>query len=67
MEHLLDGKYFSEVFVTLLVIMDPVGNAPIFLSLATARNNAARRRLARQAVYVAGGVIGAFALFGQQA
>ena len=65
-EHLLDGKYFSEVFVTLLVIMDPVGNAPIFLSLATARDVAARRRLARHAVYVAGGVIGAFALFGQQ-
>jgi multiple antibiotic resistance protein len=66
MTKLIDGKFFIDVFVTLLVIMDPVGNAPIFLSLAGTRNAAARRRLARQAVYVAGGVIGAFALFGQQ-
>lgn len=65
-EHLIDGKFFSQVFVTLLVIMDPLGNAPIFLSLATTRDARARRRLAREAVYVAGGVIGAFALFGQQ-
>jgi multiple antibiotic resistance protein len=66
MSRLIDGKFFVEVFVTLLVIMDPVGNAPIFLSLARTRDAKARRRLARQAVYVAGGVIGVFALFGQQ-
>ena len=62
----IDGHFFVQVFVTLLVIMDPVGNVPIFLSLARSRDTRARRRLARQSVLVAGGVIGAFALFGQQ-
>lgn len=66
MSRLIDGKFFVEVFVTLLVIMDPLGNAPIFLSLAGTRDAKARRRLARQAAYVAGGVTGVFALFGQQ-
>ena len=59
-------KFFTQVFVTLLVIMDPIGNAPIFLILSGDRPVEQRRRLAWQAVAVAGGVIGAFALFGQQ-
>ncbi len=63
---LIDGHFFVQVFVTLLVIMDPIGNAPIFLGLAESREAKAKRRLAWQAVVVAGGVIGAFALFGQQ-
>jgi multiple antibiotic resistance protein len=66
MSKIIDGRFFAQVFVTLVVIMDPVGNAPIFLSLAGTRDPKSRRRLARQAVYVAGGVIGVFALFGQQ-
>lgn len=61
-----DLKLFGEVFVTLLVIMDPVGTIPIFLGLTAGRSARARRRLAGQAVVVAGGVIAAFALFGQQ-
>jgi multiple antibiotic resistance protein len=59
-------RFGSEVFVTLFVIMDPLGTVPIFLSLTATRSHAARRRLAWQAVAVAGGVIGAFAIFGQQ-
>jgi multiple antibiotic resistance protein len=66
MTKVIDGRYFVQVFVTLVVIMDPLGNAPIFLGLAGTRDAKSHRRLARQAVYVAGGVIGAFALFGQQ-
>ena len=59
-------KLFTEVFVTLLVIMDPVGTIPLFLALTSGRSSRARRRLAWQAVAVAGGVIAVFALFGQQ-
>lgn len=62
----LDGHYFADVFVTLVVIMDPIGNVPIFLALASGREAAQRRRLALQSVVVAGSVIALFALFGQQ-
>ncbi|MBV9293833.1 MAG: NAAT family transporter [Frankiales bacterium] len=59
-------KLFTEVFVTLVVIMDPVGTIPMFLALTGGRSARARRRLAWQAVVVAMLVIAAFALFGQQ-
>lgn len=66
MSRVIDWRFFGEVFVTLIVIMDPPGTVPIFLGLTTGRPPAARRRLAWQAVLVSGGVIGAFAVFGQQ-
>src|SRR3954464_14782040 len=67
MGHLtFDVKLFTEVFVTLLVIMDPLGTIPMFLALTGGRTPRARRRLAWQAVLVAMAVIAAFALFGQQ-
>src|SRR4051794_27332825 len=64
--HGFDVKLFTSVFVTLVVIMDPVGTIPVFLALTSGRSARARRRLAWQAVLVAVGVIAAFALFGQQ-
>ncbi|HJQ06844.1 MAG TPA: MarC family protein, partial [Nocardioides sp.] len=56
----------TEVFVTLFVIMDPVGTVPIFLSLTAGRSPATTRRAAWQAVGVSFLVITAFALVGQQ-
>jgi multiple antibiotic resistance protein len=56
----------TEVFVTLFVIMDPIGTIPIFLSLTSGRAPAVARRAAWQAVAVSFGVIVAFAFFGQQ-
>ena len=64
--HGFDVKLFTSVFVTLVVIMDPVGTIPMFLALTSGRSARARRRLAWQAVLVAVGVIATFALFGQQ-
>jgi multiple antibiotic resistance protein len=61
-----DVKLFAEVFVTLVVIMDPVGTIPMFLALTGGRTARARKRLAWQAVLVAVAVIATFALFGQQ-
>jgi multiple antibiotic resistance protein len=56
----------TEVFVTLFVIMDPIGTIPIFLSLTRGRSRASVKRAAWQAVTVSFGVIVAFAFFGQQ-
>jgi len=56
----------TEVFVTLFVIMDPVGTIPIFLALTRGRSSASTRRAAWQAVVVSFAVIVAFAFFGQQ-
>ena len=61
-----DTKLFTEVFVTLLVIMDPIGTVPLFLALTSGRSRRVRQRQAWQAVAVAISVIAAFALFGQQ-
>jgi multiple antibiotic resistance protein len=62
----LDLVLLTEVFVTLFVIMDPVGTIPVFLALTGGRSAASMRRAAWQAVAVSFGVIVAFAFFGHQ-
>jgi len=62
----LNTVLLVEVFVTLFVIMDPVGTVPIFLSLTGGRSPATARRAAWQAVAVSFFVITVFAFFGQQ-
>ena len=54
----------GTTFVTLTVIMDPVGVAPIFISCTARLNHAERRRAAIRAVLAAGALIIGFALFG---
>ena len=66
MSSILDVTLFGEVVVTLSVIMDPLGNIPLFLGLTGGRSNKARRRLAWQAVVVSLFVISLFAVLGQQ-
>jgi multiple antibiotic resistance protein len=66
MSSVIDGVLLVEVFVTLFVIMDPVGTVPIFLTLTSGRSPATSRRYAWQAVAVSFLVITAFAFFGQQ-
>ena len=65
MSEFFNGQLFSEVFITLFVIMDPPGIVPIFVGLTAAMTAKQRNRAARQAVLVAFGVIVSFALFGQ--
>jgi multiple antibiotic resistance protein len=52
-------------FVTLFVIIDPVGIAPIFLALTGDRTPAGRRRVALRAVLIAAAVLILFALVGR--
>ena len=54
----------AQAFVTLFVILDPPGAAPIFLSLASGKSIKVQRRLAWQAATVSLFVIVTFALFG---
>ena len=61
----MSWRAFAEAFITLVVIMDPLGSAPIFIGLTAGRTPAARRRAALTAAGAAGGVVIVFALFGR--
>ncbi|WP_172120237.1 MarC family protein [Actinomyces faecalis] len=56
---------FATSFTTILVIQDPLGAVPIFLSLTSRQTDAQRKASARQATLVSFVVIVAFALFGR--
>jgi multiple antibiotic resistance protein len=60
----VDWQTLGETFVTLAVIMDPVGLAPIFVAMTSRQSASARQRAALRAVLAAGGLILGFALFG---
>lgn len=57
---------FGAVFVTMLVIMDPIGNVPIFLSITRRLLPKQRARSALLAVVTAALVIAGFAVGGRQ-
>jgi multiple antibiotic resistance protein len=61
----MDGSLFAQVFVTLLVIMDPPGAVPVFLSVTHGMSRHERHRAALVAVLTAFFVITLFALGGQ--
>jgi len=54
----------GTTFVTLTVIMDPVGVAPIFIATTARLNRKQRQQAAIRAVLAAGALIIGFALFG---
>lgn len=60
-----DARLFTSATITLIVIMDPPGTVPVFLSLVGRKPLAVRSRAARQAVLVSLLVISLFAVAGQ--
>lgn len=61
----MNFKLFGEVFVTLLVIVDPPGMVPVFLALTGTLSARNRMKAGTQAVLLALGVIVIFAVAGQ--
>lgn len=57
--------YILQALVTLLVIVDPVALAPIFLTLTAGYDAGGKRRIAYRAVAISFAVLLAFALGGQ--
>lgn len=62
----MNARLFGEVLVTLLVIMDPPGNVPIFLGVTRRLTDRERHRAAALAVATALVIVVGFALLGQQ-
>ncbi|MFN3472753.1 MAG: MarC family protein [Blastomonas sp.] len=58
-------ELFVSAFITLFVVIDPPGCAPIYASMTTDANAQQRRSMAIRAVVVAGGILLVFALFGE--
>lgn len=56
---------FISAFVTLFVVIDPPGCAPIYASLSSGASDAQRRSMAIRAVLIAGGILFFFAMFGE--
>lgn len=61
----MDWRTFGEAFVTMLVIMDPAGTAPVFVGLTSRMSSTERQRAALRAVLAAGALIVGFALVGE--
>src|SRR2546423_9980613 len=57
-------RTFGQSFVTLLVILDPLGNIPVFLALTGQHEPRARHRAAYVAILAAGAILAVFAAFG---
>jgi multiple antibiotic resistance protein len=62
----MDMAFVLTSFVTLFVVIDPIGMAPIFVALTQGMNPAQRRRVAARACAMAVGILTLFALFGDQ-
>ena len=65
LDSLFSLNLFATSFTTVLVIQDPLGAIPIFLSLTSRQSTDERKRSAREATLVSLAVILVFAIFGR--
>ncbi len=56
--------FFVQAFVALFVVVDPIGNVPLFIGLLARFREKARVRMVRRAVVIAFLVLLAFTFFG---
>ena len=61
----MSSSALVTAFVTLFVIIEPIGIASVFLALTRGMTPARRRSIGRRAAVVAIGILAAFGLFGQ--
>ena len=54
-----------NAFITLFVIVDPIGLAPLFMAVTVGLSSTQKRSIALKAVLIAGGVLAIFAIGGQ--
>jgi len=57
-------ELFIDSLIIMLVVVDPVGIAPLFVALTQGETNAAKRRTAIRGTLIAGGILVVFALVG---
>ncbi len=62
---IIDTAFLITAFVTMFVVIDPIGLAPLFVALTQGLKGAARRRIAFRACAVGIAVLLAFAFFGE--
>lgn len=61
----LDTAFLITAFVTMFVVIDPIGLAPLFVALTRGMSAPARRRIAYRATIIAVCILLAFAAFGE--
>ena len=61
----MELAFIVTVFVTLFVVIDPIGLAPIFVALTQGRSPAARRAIALRACVISVGLLTLFGLAGE--
>lgn len=62
---MIDTAFFITSFVTLFVIIDPIGLTPLFVALTQGMTPKQRRAIAIRATLVSAGILAAFAVFGE--
>ncbi|CUH80923.1 inner membrane protein [Tritonibacter multivorans] len=62
---MIDSAFLITSFVTLFVIIDPVGLLPVFVALTQGMSDQQRRSIAVRATLTATGILTLFALFGE--
>lgn len=60
------SEVFFSAFITLFVVIDPPGCAPIYAGLTKGASPAQTRNMALRAAFIAGVILLGFALFGEQ-
>ncbi|MDK3073053.1 MarC family protein [Sedimentitalea sp. JM2-8] len=62
---IVDGAFVVTAFVTLFVVIDPIGLAPLFMTMTHGMDSARRRAIGLRACLVAIGILTLFAGFGE--